>query len=1057
MVYTASRSLKRQVEVYFVLKRLSDALCKGVFAVLAMTLVSFGHYMTLNVLWTNVALLCTEACTTILLSFTDSTYFQKMSCAEIAKAQRSERWLVFGKITLLEGSLVSTSSYVGATSLVKLFSVASLVPLDLYLYRALPHLGGGADYHVQRGIRRLHESLALVCICILVHAVLMVTLIFFPLVYSTARSLLGLVDWDLGVPCFERVDHSQRESEMGLAWYAHLHRHWYLSPKEAHEDVKCCGLPGYWFHSMKDLLITARQFLPAGVEDCKRCSGSKGKPSMGVAGSRRMALEALWDLSQPTKPCTCPLFYEEEGMATHMQDIPQVSRCTYDVDASRDFLVYGGYPAMLCIVSSCAAQPYELQLAASICGGFASSLPVLLWQPLWKKDMNVHVVQLFDDKDFTLCTVELLESFVHLLEIQMQMQTPDLSLMEALTFAISSFANVVSDMHAHYHALLQSKEFGSDPPTFRFESLDPPSNKTCNTFNNAFTTFCPFGWPLGDEIPDFTKAKAWMEGVQTAVSLQETVQLLLKLATWTDMSVQSQVVSHAIRALSAIWSCKMIYWHRFDKRMPRDFPDPLALISNLSNAEEAKAAMKALIFLCTNRSQSTTSILSPFSKLHLAKILISQEVRDIDGELATILLQCLCYWRRAMGPRELDWFASEVVETIHDLFISSCDAATVAKLIRDSPGGVSCLMLMLSSQVSRLNAARLAENGNTATFRPTHLQFKAPKNPKEDSETHYCFCNAAATALLYELLCFDGPTTTLPALEDSPDLFVHLLKDLSWVVLHLLNLRPVEDEDAKNAIVVGGGYKYGFGYSDPLEGRLAHRPPGNWMYTLCSRARRGLSYLKSNFALKSTLLFLESFDNPAWRPPFGLWESISSLIEDAGKDRMEHFERSVNAMLAARQAIRIMYELVNTYPQLQEDKYVHWYFHTLVKCVIGPFPSLQKRLRLWELEVRCEFEMKDLAARILACTIRRANDLAGDNLSMSLVDPPRSFTCQALRSLKDWANRLAMAKVQNEGDIIDLDLEGNSIWILDKTRNNANDCLLKEVESLALPCSVQST
>ncbi|GBG66111.1 hypothetical protein CBR_g55454 [Chara braunii] len=974
-----------------------------------------------------------------------------MSCGEIAQGQRSDCRFILAKVKLLKGNMVSTVGYVGATSLSRLFSLVCLIPLDLYLYRALPDLRGYPNYHLQRGPQRLHEALVLLCIVVILDAALTWALIFFSPMYSTCSSLFCLMDGDRASPSWERVDRAQRETDMGLAWYVHLKRHWYLTPMEAQADIDLCGLPGYWFYSIKDLLNMALQRSQGGEDDFE-LSGGLRKLGQGSARSlliqRRetRAMKTLQGLSGPIKPCTCDLFDEEGSIDGHMQDIAQVSRCTHDVDAGWDFLVSGGYLAMLQIVRSCPAESNDVQLAASICGGFASSLSVLPWQPTQRRRDTLNALNILKDDDFGYCIADLLRSFIHVLEWQVGKQTPDLSQAEAAMFAISSFANAASDMHAHYHALSVLDECSSRL-TCRL------GGNSVNMFMNAFTTLCPLGWPLRCGIPDFSKAKGWIDGVLTVLSEPKTVETLLRtIATFSDQSVASKVVAHAIRALWAMWSCRAIYWHRFDKRMPQDFPPPAALINKLSNEDKVTGILKALVRQC-NESQ-WTSILSPFSKLHLAKILICQKVRDIDPEVATILLQCLCYWRHTLGSRELDWFASEVIETLHDLIDSSEDAVTIAKLIRDSPGGLSCLLLMLNSHVSRIRAVRLAENKDDAsTCRLPYGPFNTPGRCLEGSEIHYCRCNAAATALLYRLLVSNHPATTLPPPEDNPDLFVDMIKALSWIVLSLM--RQVEDKDDENDLDGGDRYGYGLGYSHShrVEGKLNRHRRGCWTCRWWSRARRGLSHLKSDITLKSTLLCLESLDNPAWRPPFGFCEGMSCPLEDSSEDRMENFETSVNFLLAARQSLRIISVLVKNYPQLQKYKYVQWYFSTLVRCLIGGCPRMSRQLGLSALEGQCHSEMREVVATTLARTVRAVNELVEDNPSPLPAEPP-SPIYQALTHLKTWADSMAAKdKLQKA-----LDLQGTAVsGGASHAENSAIDSLLMEMKSLALPCSIQST
>ncbi|GBG66070.1 hypothetical protein CBR_g55413 [Chara braunii] len=449
-------------------------------------------------------------------------------------------------------------------------------------------------------------------------------------------------------------------------------------------------------------------------------------------------------------------------MARHMQDLPLLSRCSNDVDAGRDFARAEGYVVMLQVLECAPPNAGEVEMAASILAGFGWGLSVLPWQHDREVEDKDFVLKMLLDDDFHYCTKELLHELLKLLPC-LPPQTggsrsactrPDNgSLQEAAISALCSFSHAASDVHSQAERCERCEQ-GASAGNLECDASDC-TIRLCN----AFSTKCPTSWLLKKEMPDFRGAgNTWVRAVTSVLDNQAAVDLLLSCAR-NELNVSRRFVGDAIRTLSSLWSCKAIYWHRFDKRIPKDFPPPLADVSTLPNHEEVTQKLASLV----HESAADRSSVSPLAKLHLAQILISQNIRDeqLDVDIADVLLHCLRYWRRAVGNHLLEYFACEVMETLWDLFETSENKVSILGRIERSPGGVGCLKLMTSTVLAPIRAVRLEHNNFDSLLSDYLLKDKVNDWCTEDYVTD---CAGTAAGLLALFLSVPGgPDFITPA------------------------------------------------------------------------------------------------------------------------------------------------------------------------------------------------------------------------------------------------------------------------------------------------------
>ncbi|GBG66115.1 hypothetical protein CBR_g55459 [Chara braunii] len=1030
MSYKISRSLKRQVQIYRFVEVVESGTGFLVLTILTVQIGCFHPDMPSKILWTCIPLLLLGALAKLLRGFIHGVYFEGMSCAQVARREVHPCPVIVGSFTVLGGAIRSTFAYVALSALVRLCAMVAEVSLGVFLYRAIPELKGHPDYDKDLGLKHVHEFLVVTCVCLSLHSVLMGILVFFGLAYACLRFCLTSLKrlFDVGgccrtcrqaeplrqtadCPFWERLERARAETQKGITWYVHESRHVCFSAIEAHAHKEVCGLPGFWFHSVEELV-------------------DMEEDEEGY----------VWQ----TKSCDCELFAAED-MLDHMQDLPQSTRCRHDVDAGLEFARARGYLTMLHVIKCCPAESEDIELAASILAGFASGLSVLPWQPYPARreregDLQHFILEMLEDDDFRYITLDLLHEFRCRIVGRTRCPTTICGpptdcytasggnaspvTLRATTSALNSFAQAASDIHAHLHGHQRPR---TQPKTGLtrdvMKSGDEVDTGYARKLSNAYTTQSPVGWLLQTTEPDFQRANdVWVNSVRSELMAPDIVDALLDLASKSD-NWPCNVVADAIRTLSALWSRRMITWHRFDDRLLEHFPPPMASIDQLDNQDNIQKKLKGLVRLFSDPEVHPQYLPGTvFSKLHLAKILISQGIRDIDEEVAEMLLQCLCYWKRALGPREVDWLTCEVIETLRDLFVTSTEKSALQSLIRRSAGEVNCLRLMLSSRVSAMRGALFFATDpgifdNRLLHDLSHSEVKE-KTWSTEIGTHKNNCVAAAAGLLAELISSpEVSSALLPKPSDNPAFYRTLFMSLSSI-LHLEAMQI--QRDLANA-------------SSSLK-ESASRPSTIYLTQL-------------NFSARFVLLFGECLGNPAWRPAFGLLENISSSLEEGAENRMEHKEREVNVLLATRYAVMIAVLVLTRYPGLVQSHFDHHLLSTcfppFVQLLMRPFPRLQRcsRLQVWEDELHSE--IRNGAAQVLLLILPRVYQL-----ELNAASPSASKNSQtrlhAAESSPIPLNSvgIALGKLQKwaalQSASTNLELTRHSIAVIERSTGIAN-------------------
>ncbi|GBG66117.1 hypothetical protein CBR_g55461 [Chara braunii] len=1084
MSYKISPSVKRQVQMYRYVEVVESGTGFLVLTVLSLGVGSFGPDMSARILWTCLALVLLEAFSKLLRGFIHKVYFHGMSCAQVARGQGSSYRFILGSFTVLDGKIRSTFAYVALSAFVRLCAMVAQLILGVFLYKAIREVKGHPDYHKDWSKKRLHEFLIVTCAVLLLHSVLMGALIFFGLEYALLRLVLGYLKQLFGLPrrcsiCrdtkplhqtanfpfWERLERTRAEMQMGVTWYVHYSRHFCFSAVEAHSHKNECGLSGHWFHSVKELVDMVRENLP-GLSDENSAGG--GKRRRAVAKKVPMALASLLELSVQSKSSDCELSAAEE-MLDHMQDLPQSSRCRHDVDAGLDFARAHGYLTMLQVIKCSPPRSDDIILAASILAGFASGLSVLPWQPYpsgcEREGCRQHcILAMLEDDDFRYITVDLLHDFHRRITSSDCASTITIarpwtdhftaltandsrrSLRAAAASALSSFAQAASDIQAHLHGhrrpCTQPKPLSASDGVKSRDDSDEVDKAYARRLSNGYTTLSPLGWPLETGNPDFHVAKdVWVNGVLSVLMKTDTVDALLELASKSDKSenLSCYVVADAIRTLSALWSRRMITWHRFDDRLLEHFPPPMASIDELQNPDSVRERLKALVKLCSEPQVHPRflagTVQSVLTKLHLAKILISQGIRDVDEAVAEMLLQCLCYWRRALGPRDVDWLACETIETLRDLFVTSTQKSELQLLIWKSPGGVNCLRLMLNHRVSVMRAVRFY-GSDPKLFDQRLLQDLSHPQMEEqiwssDVGTLENNCVAAAAGLLAELIKSpEKGSSFLPEPSVKPAFYRTLFFSLSSI-LDVEKMQIHKDSDTASS-------------------------------SCCEdSASRPWTFYVPNFNLiaRFVLLFWESLGNPAWRPAFGLFENINSSLNEGAENRMEHFERAVNFLLSTRYAVMIADLLLTRHPELVQNQFdrdlVSTCFPPFVRLLTTSIPRLQACLKLDVWEEGILSEIKHGVARVLCLILPQVYrlQLAAPLQSLSSKDSRAKLrtTDPINKELSFYNVSLALDHLQkwaaSECLSTKLEVSGHSIRTVERSIDIAN--LVDLVEKLA--------
>ncbi|GBG66121.1 hypothetical protein CBR_g55465 [Chara braunii] len=819
--------------------------------------------------------------------------------------------------------------------------------------------------------------------------------------------------------------------ELGVTWYVHCSRHFFYPPGEAQTNTDECGLSGYWFHSMAELLDKVRD----SMHDLASDGGGEGTVAVEGGGGggggedvrRRevvsMTLRSLLELSQQNIACCWHRAGSEGMVASHVQDLPQTSRCRHDVDAGIDFAREQGYLTMLQVIKCSALDTEHIRLAAQIVAGFASGLSVLPWQPHQRLHGEHWILGMLCDDDFTYWTKNLVRTLVQLVQrrcVAEEELTPSAivagtrgedvkrrPLQKAAMSAICSLANAASDIHAHYHdhlrlrGIAEGREEGEEKVFLQGElayssrpsnTVSPKSPKSPNQLgkrylsyasrlSNGFTTLCPVGWMLESEIPDFTQASTvWAECVKSVLTEESTLDILLAWVTSVPND-SDNIAADSLRILASLWSCRMISWHRFDQRLPADFPPPMDTIK----AGTVRDRLKQLVCRC---SKHDPKALSSFSKLHLAKILISQNIRGLDSDVTEILLQCLCFWRLALGKRDMDWFACETMETLRDLLTTSNEPDKLRCLIFASPGGENCLRLMLNGDVSRFLSVRFFEE--RALFNHKLSQYMLKNDWKKpwavDAEVDVARCVATAAALFGDLLCLNPKPSQLS--QVSP--YLDTVRGAPVIRTLYQSLCSIVD-------------------TPDIQQRVTDKQSTTFPPSFISSFTEALA--SYNLFPRLVLLVWESLGNPGWRPPFGLFDDINSVLIDASENRMEYFERSVNCLLGMRNATRVLHLLLARHQVLVSSDLLP----TLVRLLIIPYPKLQRRLGLqnWEREVHYQIK-EHVADMVMLVLPRLEKDLKGQDGPKPLT----STTLSVLSELQLWtAKEDQMDKEKRRRDI----------------------------------------
>ncbi|GBG79054.1 hypothetical protein CBR_g28768 [Chara braunii] len=469
-------------------------------------------------------------------------------------------------------------------------------------------------------------------------------------------------------PFWERIRKTQTNLKLRVVYETHYHDHPWFSVEDAKNNPDRCGLPSCWFHDVGSLLEIVRANLP--TLSVKRRESCSENPERESRGRVRTALEAILELSESTNSDV------RDEMADIVQDIPQASRFSINVDVIRDIARSGCYFILLSVLQ-CTTSPTgasEVRLAASILARVASGLAVMPWQPCRdQRDADQQSAL------FTPLAGEVVEALVRLVEMcaghhgtrantvageegrrqlggekEGEEDEGKVHLQETALSAVCSLAQAASEMHAHIAWVAK------EPAV--------PSGRFCN----AFSTLGPGDWPLEMPIPSFDEQEVrdFIASVVAELNCPRTERLLLEFLEVGKLKQSFQrLVADSIRIFAYLLCPRMVYWRRFET-MLQDFPDSLLCsMDKLQDPSRVEAALKGLIRHCCGNADE--ACLSAFSKLHLAKILICQNIRDIDCQVAELLIQCLKYCVQKRGRREIDWFTCEVLDTLRDLLATS--------------------------------------------------------------------------------------------------------------------------------------------------------------------------------------------------------------------------------------------------------------------------------------------------------------------------------------------------------------------------------------------------
>ncbi|GBG66080.1 hypothetical protein CBR_g55423 [Chara braunii] len=1051
MVYVVSSRMKRQVEWYLVLEKCEEAMGYAIMTIFMTVLGGFGQDMTFKVFWIFSGTVLTELASKILRRSIYKYYFESIPCLQVSTSQRTSERFKFGSIEILEGRFRVNFRYVFFTALARLMVLVAQLFLVVGIWRerrAVHHSRHDPESADSRGAHRLMECLTPCFSSLVAHSVLGFLLIFSPLLCRILTSFLSALRCLTGIrtsrsrrtdPCgsgwgdtcsfcswpwgtapgnddgqghgqprlrliiaklqglaIERLDRAQIEMEMGVTWYVHYSRHGHFTEEQAQKMGDQCGLPGFWFLGPDKLVEMVQSHMHEVVDEDRHAASAQRRSSSGKQLS--MGLQSLEMMSRPQMACTCTGSVHDTTPSC-MQDLPHASRCRFDVDACRDFARAEGFIAMLQVLQSSVPDSNDVALAASIVSGFAVGLAVTSWQPCDDPTNENYIQKMLEDEDFRCCSVDLLKCLFSRLRHTGPKRVKN-RIEEAAASAICSFARAARDIsaHAEYSRLYQPR---------------PVDGPLVIRLANSFTTLCPEGWVLASQVPDFQRAEeVWVSAVKSVLCRQENLDTLIECARTPTTSTSNRkqgrtVIADCIRTLSWLYSRPMITWNRFDKRHSRqageggsqanDVPDlsPFASIAGIEIADRLLSLTQH-----ASRDDYAKSSLSPFSKLHLAKIIVSQRMlhtQDGFSAAAELTLQVLAYWRCALGSKEICWLACEAVETLHDLFDFPDFRLQLIEKIRQSPHLLECLVLMLYHKVSVIRAVRFSEGALSQDFSKfcekilTNLQNPLRRDQEggihvwsAKNEVTFNAWPTSASGLLWKMYSENDSADIMPR---SQVFVTVLLTSLAWIMV----------TGAKQS-----RHRQGPRAGSPC--KLVER-----LMALCA-------------------LSVESLCNPAWRPGTRCCHlDVCYLDWDEGCS-LDRLQANVNALLAARDATRIMHYLIKTYGAMEAIQ-VHLIttcFSPLVMLLTGPPLAFEPNLGLEKLEENCQMDIRDHAAQSvikIICTSRVIQTLRGRGQE----DPPQvgdadhddklQLVRKGIHKLRDWLARRPGERTEIEEEL----------------------------------------
>ncbi|GBG66088.1 hypothetical protein CBR_g55431 [Chara braunii] len=973
MVYAASPWLKRQVDVYILLETVEAGMGWLLLSVLTIGVGALGQFMTAWIFWTGVAMSVLEGSSKYLRGRIHRFFFHVMSCCQVSTAQGTSYRYKLGTCRMLGGRFRVTFAYVLIIAIVRLLVMGLQLGFGIHMHTRIHDFKKNPDFDEDMGNKRVVESIHCTFYFLVLHSAMVVVLKFF----SFFKALLcPLVSWICGTcwkhccfcggcwkggccgrtycrgeddcssltrgPLMERVGRTQRAMEMGVTWYVHRHRHRYFTAVEAQANEQECGLQGYWFLSVKDLVKQVGDHL-ADLADENRYAASKRR-GRKVGKELTMALESLLELSREQTACDCG-----DDSSTRR---PATSRTCLR-------LVVAG-TTWTRVLNSCPEDSDDVHLAASILSGFAASLSVLTWQP----GQSQEIVQMLEHEDFRCCTRQVLWRLGKLMQRTLR--------------APAGSAQCQASMIAPHAGSAQGNGILNGEDELK---------KHTRMLSNAFTTFCSLGWFLDGQFPPIQAVSdGWFQWLQTVWGALTDGSDGIILKTLLDCASRPsdfprKVVADSMRTLFSLFSRRMIYWHRFDMRHA-ELPEPFIHISSVKASANLREGLESLVVRCCDEDDPLFSV-SVFSKLQLAKMAISQDIRDNDEKVVQVLLLCLSYWRRALGAKELDWLACETVEMLRDVVSSSHNPAEIGRFIADSPGGLECLTLMLQPRFPRIAAIRIDTEQDTSDAPVAPLSGDGRRAPSAEGQVIAASSSSSASkgacrnlfrrvtdaswagdeqvSIRYSApaagLLQDIITTTSGGDRETRDLlnqnFSAFLFSLMQVLMNLTNVKTQGQRSAEAQRCCCGSA----GTGKPGKG-CAPR----WC---------------QHFLARIVLLFLESLGHPAWHPPCPWLETISSVSEGEQDNQMEHLEQNVNILLGARNALRLLNHLIDSRWEKLSEEELDLLRDRLVPLCQVPAPQLHLVLTLPDWNV----EIKNTITRLLEDINSCIQDDNGDQLS----------------------------------------------------------------------------